>query len=356
MAILRHWPSLAAARRAARLPQPEAWAKWTRARIIDALRDAESAGVRMSQRGIMDEGRPFGGFGLLAAAVRVFGSFAQARDAAGVSPPPRPRGPQLRWDPPLVLSEIRRRHREGEPLAMGKVRGSLVTTARRLFGTWQEAIEAAGFRYDQVRLAMRYSDADLIALLQQLAADHPTWNRAQLGKSRSGLTLAHRFGSLDKALEAAGIRDWPRADKRRVQTQEEVIKELQRRAATQRYLSKATLALEDSSLYTSILRRFDSLADALRAAGLPVKHARASWTAESVLNLLRARHAQGRSNIARDLKQEFGSSVAKAAHRLLGGLRSACQRAGVPYQDGRMLTKEARSKARARESTPERRP
>jgi hypothetical protein len=335
-AILRHWPSLAAARSAAGLRPPTLPRKWTRATVIAALRAAQSAGVKMTQQGISDEDAAFGGTGLVSAARSNFGSFAKARDAAGIPAPPRPRCPKvIRWDAPLVLSEIRRRHREGETLAMSKVRGSLVITACRFFGTWQEAIEAAGFRYEDIRLTNQYSDADLIAWLRQQAVDHPSWSRTALHRSRSGITIVQRFGSIDNALEAAGIRDWPRTDVRQLLTRDEVIARLRQRLLTNCDTSAAALEADESPLYVSILRRFDSLWDALRAAGLPTAHAPASWTAANILKLLRTRHALGHSLAAKDLSQELGQGLKGAIRRLFGNLQEACRQAGVPHQNGR---------------------
>jgi hypothetical protein len=286
----------------------------------------------MSQRGIIDEGAPFGGEGLIKAAAKTFGSFAKAREAAGVSPPPRPRVTSgIRWDAPLVLSEIRRRHREGESLAMGKVRGSLVTVARRFFGTWQEAIEAAGFRYEDVRLTNHYSDADLLAWLRQTAADHPSWSRAQLRRSRSGVTLINRFGSMDDALKNAGIQNWPRSDVRQLLTRDELIARLQRRALTHPDMSTAALVADEAPLYASILRQFDSVRDALQAAGLPVEHVPTLWTADNILRMLRARHALGHSLIAKDLNREMRTGLLRAIGRVFGNLQEACRQAGVPH-------------------------
>lgn len=334
-AILKHWPSLQAARREAQLPElPRG--KWTRETVLEALRAVDRAGVKMSQRGIIDSGASFGGAGLVAAALTTFGSFAKARAAAGIEAPPKPRGGgRIRWDAPLVISEIRRRHREGETLAMGKVRGSLVTTARRFFGTWEEAIEAAGFRYDDIRLARQYSDEELLARLRQTAAENPLWNRARLKRSRS--LLVKRFGSIDAALKKAGIDNWPRTDIRRYLTRDEVIARLQARAATDSDMSTAALAKDELPLYASILRRFDSVWDAFRAAGLPFDNAPHSWTPDRILETLRTRHSLGQSLTAKDLAREVSTGLQSAIARVFGGLPQACREAGVPYQDGRRL-------------------
>lgn len=218
---------------------------------------------------------------------------------------------------------------------MGKVRGSLVTTARRFFGTWEEAIEAAGLRYDEIRLARQYSDEELLARLRQIAAEHPLWNRAQLRRSHS--MLVERFGSIDAALKKAEIHDWPRSNIRRPLTRDEVIARLQARAATESDMSTAALAKDELPLYASILRRFDSVWDAFRAAGLPFDNAPHSWTPERILETLRTRHSLGQSLTAKDLAKEVSTGLQSAIARVFGGLPQACREAGVPYQNGRRL-------------------
>lgn len=79
-----------------------------------------------------------------------FGSIVEARRAAGLAL--RPRSIPQDWSRALVLKEIRRVHERGEPLAMSRAPTNLVRAGRRHFGSWRQAIEAAGLRYEDVRL------------------------------------------------------------------------------------------------------------------------------------------------------------------------------------------------------------
>ena len=78
------------------------------------------------------------------------------------------------------------------------------STYRRRFGSWKEALETAGFDPPQPTV----TDADLIAELRRLAdeiSDVPTYDEMVSNGRHGAATYARRFGSWNAALEAAGF-------------------------------------------------------------------------------------------------------------------------------------------------------
>jgi hypothetical protein len=75
------------------------------------------------------------------------------------------------WTRKDVVKEIRRLHRAGRRLRRNTVPVRLYEIGRRLFGTWQAAVESAGLPYEKVSGVRRWSRQRVIQRIQQLAAD-----------------------------------------------------------------------------------------------------------------------------------------------------------------------------------------
>lgn len=104
------------------------------------------------------EGEPlhFGGLrgkpyqNIITAAIRLFGSYAKALEAAGIDYDNIRKFRRNWWTKERVIEEIQALERLGERLsyaAMQEAYPGLVAGAGRLFGTWGQAVEAAGISY-----------------------------------------------------------------------------------------------------------------------------------------------------------------------------------------------------------------
>lgn len=83
-----------------------------------------------------------------------------------------------------------------------------VSTYRRRFGSWTKALTEAGFEPRADRTADRISEADLLAELERMANVRdaaPTFKEMESDGAYSPRTYVDRFGSWNKALEAAGF-------------------------------------------------------------------------------------------------------------------------------------------------------
>jgi hypothetical protein len=229
--------------------------KWTRERVLAKLRAGGSWRMPPQRDGVP---------AILAQAVyRFFPSWHDALAAAGLVPlEPRP-APQKKWTPQLVLEEIRARHRQGLPLSF-TADPALSAAAKRRFGTWGNALAAAG---RPVRHYRRWSNE---RVLEQLRFLHQQGAFDQSTRLRDGGLVEAarlRFGSWRGALRLVGIlapdenwrhkRSWTR------QRVIEAIQDLHVRGIPLNSKKNKTLA-------AAARRRFGSWHAARAAAGLPV--------------------------------------------------------------------------------------
>ncbi|MFQ6132312.1 MAG: hypothetical protein ACE5R4_09780 [Armatimonadota bacterium] len=126
--------------------------RWSRKRIIAAIRDMHARGHSLS---LAQATKRHGSLVSAASSARHFGSWAKAVRAAGLDYGGIRK--TRRWTRGDILRTIRRLHREGEELNNSSMRRlgyrGMMEAARReaSLGSWAAAIEAAGLDYDSIR-------------------------------------------------------------------------------------------------------------------------------------------------------------------------------------------------------------
>jgi hypothetical protein len=275
--------------------------RWTKEDVLEAIRDRQRRGLPLVHVWKTD-------IPLSRAAKQYFGHWYEALAASGVDRPCRT------WNRAKVLAALQACHRDGVPLSqVWKIDKGLFHAGRRYFGSWPNALEAAGV---PCRRRRQWSKE---AVLQELR----DWHR---GKVRRPGALAHaakqRFGSTRKAWEAAGLdppyHKW---------TRRRVIEAIQ--DGYVRRMTAHIAGYRDKSLAAAAKRLFGSWADALVAAGLPRELGQPKtrhWNATQVIETIRAWHQSGRrlANVHREDR-----SLYAAAATYLGTWRHAVQAAGL---------------------------
>ncbi len=178
-------------------------ASWDRRSVLRKLRELAGSGVDMGHRA-MHASHPR----ILDAAKRTFGSYPNARKAAGVGAKPL-----TRWTKEKIVRELRKVQRSGESLAasrMQKAHPALFDAATHHFERYGNALAAAGFAYEQVRLKRAWTNEQILEELRRLDRKDVDMRSLALRKVDHGLHMAayKHFGSYQKALEEAGI-DYP---------------------------------------------------------------------------------------------------------------------------------------------------
>lgn len=126
---------------------------WTQDRIVEQIQKYHREGKDLAWRHVSLELDP----PLAAAAIRPnrFGSWKEALTAAGLDYEEIRR--HRAWDPDQILAEIRRLHEEGASLRVSDAaveHPSLVAAARRHFEGWYEAVITAGVDELEARLGL----------------------------------------------------------------------------------------------------------------------------------------------------------------------------------------------------------
>jgi hypothetical protein len=261
--LLSRFGSIAQARAAAGLPATvPAKRRWSEPTVLAELRRLHKLGVVIRDRDLKDAGHS----GLVEAAKIYCGGLVRARRLARISIFRRIQRDRAPWDSERVVSEIGALLRDGRSIASSKVDARLYCAARRYFGTWAAAIEAAGLDYDGVRMhAPSYAVDELLEQLRALAAAEPALLSWQLEAHQLGYMLRRRFPSLADAVAAAGIAGWPRRARKPLPTAEDTLAAIAKRRADGHSLAATAVRADDRSLQRAAQRHFGSWREAVAA-------------------------------------------------------------------------------------------
>ncbi len=195
---------------------------------------------------------------LFGAAIRFFGSVAQATEAAGVELLER------RWSRQRIIDAIQDGHVKGLPIAKAGFGGvALATVAKKRFGNWREAVTAAGLAHKlpEPKAVRNWSEQSII---EAVVVRHRQGLRlSKTWKTDTGLYCAAKkhFGGWSNVLRAAGL-----PATRRRWSKERVVQDIQ--TLRQKGVPIGSLSSRDPCLTTAAIRLFGSWRGALRAAAL----------------------------------------------------------------------------------------
>lgn len=174
---------------------------WSRERVIRELRDLHRRGCRTAWADLMHAGHT----DLIHAAQAYAGSLGAARKAAGIEAPPR-RAAKRVWSPARVIETVTQRRREGRQLSFSHAPPILVSAGVRHFGSWANALRAAGLDPHAVRASRKkYARDVIIAILRREARRGSDLRAATLAKRMKLESVRREFGTLRDALIAAGL-------------------------------------------------------------------------------------------------------------------------------------------------------
>jgi hypothetical protein len=321
LSLLHHFGSFEAAREAANVPAPPlAQQFWSDQLVIEELQKAHRAGIRLTIKGLSAAGLR----GLANAAREYCGGLPRARQLARVPDPAPKIFERVRWDADTVISDIRALRREGKSLARSKVPSKLTNAAQYYFGGWRDAVEAAGFDYDKVRLVREpYERSELLEMLRSLARKAPKMTLAQLHDHTAAEAWKREFGTIEEAARSAGLDDWPVRLLNALMSKEETIAAIHERLRAKQSLTSWDVEREDRHLHKSGIRNFGAWHKALVATELPADALsdalgdRRQWTKSLVIEALRQRRRSGRSMSPGAIRKE-DDGLFQAARSYLG--------------------------------------
>lgn len=181
--------------------------RWNKEKVIEMIRERDKQGLPLNSDAIVHSDEP-----LMGAARRYCGSWQDALREAGFDPATHQKVKERTrsWDKATIIAGIKELAVQGVDLnahAVKKIDTKLVSAGTVHFGSWGEAIEAAGFDYETIRKTSKWSEVDIITTIQtayKANADLSDNTVSALNPSLYGAAQYH-FGSWPNAIAEAGI-------------------------------------------------------------------------------------------------------------------------------------------------------
>lgn len=259
------------------------YTKWSKEKIIEKIKELEKREVDLSAGHIS---KNF--IALFTAATRYFGSWGEAVKAAGIdyesikaASYAALREKLGKWSPEKVVKEIKKIPKK-ELRFVYRTHFALQCAARREFGSWENALRAAG--YDYLRLNgltapayTHWTEERIINKIKELYASReaPDKGLNVFARYPSLYSAACRiFGSWRKSLEEAGFdesfiklhtrrRKW-----RRKWPKEKIIKTILELHGKGENLRAVDVQKKLTALFSAAIREFKRWKKAIAAAGL----------------------------------------------------------------------------------------
>jgi len=254
--------------------------------------------------------------------------------------------PERKWARDEIISEIKRLHSSGQNISCNYClfnRRELYESARRRFGTWENAVNAAGIDYDTIRKKhKKFSRETILSELKELHCKGKNIRPRALTKEHPGLMAAgiRMFGDSRGMYKAAGIdpidigatRQWSR---------EIIIQNIKKRHQAGRHMDLTAAKGEYKELVVAAREYYGGWYPALRAAGIEpdkyrLRKPKHYWSKQTVLSAVRTRYESGEAMDGPAVRKDDGA-LSAAAHLLFGSWYGALDAAGIASGDYRML-------------------
>lgn len=194
---------------------------WTSERVIDEIRALEKQGVDLRHGSVQDDHKR-----LVSAAIRYFGSWRAAVEAAGVDYEDLRKSSEEqrlqkigKWSSERILEEIKDLKAQGEDLRAVIVKNKFpalfsAAVSPRYFGNWRHALEAAGVDYDKVlaksprgrpRRSEVWHTGLILDVIRSMKAAGESLDQESISSRHARLMrlATSRFGSWHAAVETA---------------------------------------------------------------------------------------------------------------------------------------------------------
>ena len=248
---------------------------WDKPAILKELQRLHKAGKDLSYNGLARSMQS-----LVSAAAYHFGSYRRAVQLAGIDYSEVIRRP--RWTRQRIIALLKKARRAGHDLhwsAVTKRRDELGKAAfaslqKRLFGTWNRALQAAGLDSSQISRYRRWDRNSITFELRSRAGDSSPLNSGAIQDEDPGLHAAavRHFGSYDAALRAAKLLP-QQIRRRRTWSKTQVTQSIRAAAKAGQSLSDSSVRQHSPALYGAAVRLFGAFTAARKAAGVGYKRA-----------------------------------------------------------------------------------
>lgn len=243
------------------------------------------------------------------------------------------------WSKDKITESIRSLHGKGEDLSYNRMahkRQGLLAAANYHFGSWGQAVDAAGISYaNEVRRIPKWTRPRIVKAIQDAhgRGDDLSWTSVTSNRKYSALAYAairdNQFSSWDEALKAAGID--PRSVRRyEAWDEDKIVRQIRKRGKAGKALNSKAMQDEDSKLFNAALNYFGGWDAALQAAGIEpaAVYKRRRWNEDVIRREVKALHKSGEDLAAPNMRRTH-SSLYSAACKYFGSWTAAREACGI---------------------------
>ena len=303
--------------------------QWTREKILAQIKEMAAKKLPLNCKAVyISNGK------LLQAACKRFGSWDAALRAAGIDP--ESVRVNKKWSKTRIIVSICERYRGGKALSSRATQCEdkrLYSIACLYFGTWESAVTAAGFAYNQVRITKKWSAKLVLIKIRKHHSAGISLRESHMEQHDPALVGAARtyFGNWRSAVTAAKLvhtlrpphNTWTKA------LILERIRELMEQGLA---INSGAVQKSHVSLHHAALYHYGSWGAAIEAVGLSYDSVRqcTAWNNDKILHGIRDRHEMGLSLSVGDMIRE-DPSLYYSAYARFGNWANAIKAAGFSY-------------------------
>lgn len=220
--------------------------------------------------------------------------------------------------------------------------------SKRYFNSWGDAVKAAGFDYNKIKKLREWTKDKIVSEILKLKESGAPLNPQAVREYYNPLLIAackkHHFGSWQNAIEAAGL-DYDEINKysdRTQWTKELILREIKKLNSRGENLQYINIKENFHALCSAAVREFENWGNAVEAAGIDYDKFRTRkepfyWTKEKIVDEILELYEKGEDLSYTNMKDKYNSLVmASVKPRLFNGWRYAVDAAGVNYDEYRM--------------------
>ncbi len=280
--------------------------KWSKQSVVEAILKRRAAGLRVYTTYRED-------LRLFNAAVRHFGNWHLALQAAGIKCRPRER-----WTEEKIIQHLRHYAKTPTVKNVKRIDPRLAGSAMRQFGSLGKALEVAGAE----SLSRRWTKRRIKSTIRSHCASNGPTHLIGLGNPPLAKAAKRHFGSWEQAVKSAGMADRVALRKRRKRHTSEEVLAVIRQWHVKEGCIKGILK-RNEGLDKDAKRHFGTWRQAVEAAGYQCL--RRQWSQDEILSEIKSRIENGSSlNCADPNNRNLGA----ASVRYFGSWRGALKAAG----------------------------
>lgn len=263
-------------------------------------------------------------------AIRHYRTWGRALQAAGLDAEIISR--RRTWTPQRIIQTIHELHSRGVALhqkSVQEIDQGVTQAARKLLGSWDNALAAAGYDPARIRRQRRpWTKSELLGLIQRREAEGAPFSLNGMLPVSARFAVKRLFGSFAAGLRIAGVLKRPEKFPR--WSKAVIVAAIRQRHADGQPVYCTGVIKSQPTLYDAARRYYGSWNHALRVAGFDHQQIRRKpppWTAKEVLAELRQRAKGNHPAPAISFIQPV--SLVRACITFFGSLEAAAAEAGV---------------------------